>query len=104
MNIDPIEKKMFRERLLRAINLAKIELEDRKSGIEGESTIEQLESVVLPELNDILRMIDNNLPLPWENRYLYSFACAFKVWGWDMQRPTALYSALTVLNKSYKKL
>lgn len=44
----------------------------------GESTVEQLEEVIIPELEKLLKMDYNNLP-PVEDRYLISLAYALKV-------------------------
>jgi len=90
--------------LINCIELCKKEIDNRKKGIKGESTIEQLECVVLPELNSLLQKInDGKLPIK-ENRYLNSFANAFRVWGWDMENPTELFIKLTELNNNYGKL
>lgn len=59
--------------------------------MEGESSSEQLKEVILPELKEVLSVIDNRQLPPSEERYLNSFANAFTVWGWDMQNPTELF-------------
>lgn len=41
---------------------------------------------------------------PKGERYLNSFACAFTIWGWDMQKPTEIFILLTELNNEYKNL
>ena len=45
------------------------ELNQRRSGIEGESTIEQIENVIVPELEEIIRMINESKLPPKEERY-----------------------------------
>jgi len=86
------------------IEICKAEILKRKNGISGESTIEQLESVILPELKELLkRLEDNNLPTKSE-RYLNSFAYAFKVWGWNMETPSELFIKLTEINNNYGQL
>lgn len=80
------------------------ELEERKKGIVGEATISQLEKTIIPELEEMKLLIKGSqLPLRNE-RYLLSFANAFKVWGWDMQYPTELFILLLKLNETYKTL
>lgn len=50
-------------------------------------------------------MILNSGQLPVkEQRYLYSFANAFKVWGWNIQKPTEIFILLTELNNEYKNI
>lgn len=94
----------FREKVLQAIRICNEELENRKRGVSGESTEEELKNVILPELNRLLGMIDNRQFPPQEERYLNSFAHAFTVWGWNMQKPTQLFVLLTELNKEFKKI
>ncbi len=86
------------------VKLCEIELNERKRGVPGESTIEQLENTIIPELSNLLQNIHLNKLPPEKDRYLISFAYAFKVWGWDMQNPTQLYTKLNALNNDYKKL
>ena len=94
----------FREKVLQAIRICNAELENRKRGVSGESTEEELNNVILPELNRLLVMIDNKHFPPKEERYLNSFAHAFTVWGWNMQKPTELFVLLTELNNEFKKI
>jgi hypothetical protein len=89
----------FREKILDLIALCEYELQHRKMGIEGESTVDQLENTILPELKQLLHDIDENSFLKNEHRYLLSFAYAFKVWGWDMNDPSELYTKLAQLNQ-----
>lgn len=94
----------FRLKLLKIIDLCNIELGRRKKGIYGESTEEQLEKFILPELNQLLKMVNKYQLPPKGERYLNSFACAFTIWGWDMQKPTEIFILLTELNNEYKNL
>lgn len=95
---------LFREDIVRCINLCKTELDNRKNGIIGESSVEQIENTILPELNHVLERINTGKIPDLNDRYLVSFACAFKTWGWNMQRPTELYIQLVNLNNNYKKI
>ena len=94
----------FRTKVVQAIRICNEELEDRKQGIPGESTEDELDHIILPELNQLLVMIDDKQLPPKEERYLHSFAHAFTVWGWNMQRPTKLFVLLTELNNEFKKI
>lgn len=98
------KENIFREKVIKAINLCNEELANRKKGIEGESTIEQLEEVILPELVDLLDRVNNHRYPAKIYRYLLSFANAFKVWGWNMQEPTEIFELLADLNNEYKNL
>ncbi len=92
------------KKIIKAINLCNEELANRKKGIEGESTIEQLEEVILPELEELLDRVNNHRYPAEIYRYILSFANAFKVWGWNMQEPTEIFELLADLNNEYKKL
>lgn len=68
----------------------------------GESTEEQLKDIILPELTQLLTMLNSNQLPEKGHRYLNSFANAFTVWGWNMQEPTEIFVLLTELNNEYK--
>lgn len=94
----------FHDAIKTCIKICELEIVNRKNGISGESTIDQLETVILPELNKLLQNMSCG-ELPQEkDRFLLSFAYAFKVWGWDMENPTDLFISLTELNNYYKML
>lgn len=94
----------FQVNIVNCIKLCKEELTKRKNGISGESTIEQLENVILPELEELLQKTKaSNLPSK-ADRYLNSFANAFTVWGWDMEKPTEIFIKLTEINNNYRNL
>lgn len=101
---DKIEMNEFREKILKTIKLCNDELAKRKNGVLGESTEEQLENIILPELTQLLEMMNNNQFPAKEQRYLNSFAHAFTVWGWDMQKPTEIFVLLTELNNEFKNI
>ncbi len=96
--------KKFKEKILKTIKLCNDELANRKNGVPGESTEEQLEKCILPELTQLLERIYSNQIPAKEQRYLNSFANAFTVWGWNMQEPTELFVLLTELNNEYKNM
>jgi hypothetical protein len=91
--------------------LAEKELQDRENGIPGESTISQLKDCIIPEMEQLIKNEDNNVPLPYHKygiRFIESFAMAFwhGGWGWSMQKnkSTKLFGELAKLNRYYKNL
>lgn len=84
--------------------LCNTELEKRRKGLPGEGTVEQLEEIILPELYRLQKDVSAKRFPPKESRYIYSFACAFTVWGWNMQKPSELFILLKELNDDYKKI
>lgn len=95
--------KMFKKNLEKALDISRDELRRRKNDMPGESTVEQLEEIIIPELEKLLKMDYDNLP-PLKDRYLISFAYAFKVWEWSMKNASTLYLLLVKLNEDYKEL
>lgn len=99
---------IFSQDIQECLDLAKKELENRKNDIQGESTIEQLENFIIPDLTNLLSKINNNQetlpPNTQKDRFVKSFGYAFKVWGWDMMNPTKLYLKLLKLNENYRKI
>ena len=95
--------KMFKEKVERALDISRDELRRRKNDMPGESTVEQLEEIIIPELEKLLVMDYSDLP-PANKRFLLSYAYAFRVWEWSLLNPTRLYDLLSELNKEYKEL
>lgn len=93
----------YKKELLECIDICEKEISNRTQGIKGESTIEQIKEVILPELNELLANIESK-QLPKERKYLNSFANAFTVWGWNTQNPTELFVLLTKLNNNFGEL
>ncbi len=69
-----------------------------------ECKIENINEVILPDMEELIRIIKSKKLPPKENRYSNAFAYAFKVWSWDMQNPTELYLLLLEINDLYKKI
>lgn len=106
MNCIKETEKMYEEFILNVKKLKNLcinELAKRKMGISGESSVGQLEQII-KELDEILLKISiGNIP-PQSNRFLSSFAYAFKEWGWNMQNPSDLYVLLCRVNTAYENL
>ena len=94
----------FRKKVELAYTIAVQELENRKRGIDGESTEAELEQVIIPEMQELMVIVDRKQLPPKEKRYLKSFANAFRVWDWDMNHPTQLFMLLSELNSEYKNI
>lgn len=89
----------------KALKLCEEELANRRNGILGESTEEQLEKVVIPELKRILCQVtsDNEFPEK-EQRTLRFLSDARVYWGWNTRNPTELFALLTEINEEYNQL
>ncbi len=94
----------FKELILKCKKLCCIELIKIKKDISVEATMQQIETVIIPEMDKLIELIDRNMLPPQNERYLDSFANAFTVWGWNMQNPSELFIILTELNNKYKRL
>lgn len=92
----------LKEKVKYCLELSKIELENRKNGIKGESTISQLEEVVIPDLTQFLEKLESKeIPKNRQQRYLESFGCAFRMWEWE---PSELYVKLSEIHHDYQDL
>lgn len=97
------KERLFKAKIIKTINLCNEELANRKKGVSGESTVEEL-NIVLADLKELLERVNNHQYPAEKYRYLLSFANAFKVWCWDMREPTELFKLLAQLNREYKDL
>ena len=71
---------------------------------DDECTIEEINSVILPEMMKLKKINKTtNLP-PVDERYINSYACAFKLWGWNLKKPSTLFRILAKINDAYKRL
>ncbi|MCL2862079.1 MAG: hypothetical protein FWE22_06685 [Firmicutes bacterium] len=84
-------KKQFKCDLEKLISICEKELKNRKYGINGDGTIQQIENVILPELYDWIKKVETNNMPPKNERW---FACAAHVlqWGldWNMKNPSEM--------------
>lgn len=88
----------------KALKLCEAELANRRNGIPGESTEEQLKEVVIPELQQILSQIaDSEFPEK-EKRTLHFLSDARVYWGWNTWNPTELFALLIEVNEEYNQL
>ena len=94
----------LRDDLMNALKVFEAELANRKNGISGESTEEQLEEVIIPELKRVLAKVNNSEIPEKEQRYLQSLIDARTLWGWNMENPTEICKLLTNLNDQYNQL
>ena len=94
----------LRDDLMKAIKIFEDELADRKNGIPGEGTEEQLEKEIIPELKRILACV-NNYDIPEKSqRYFHSLENARAIWGWNMRNPTEICKLLIELDERYNCL
>lgn len=94
----------LRDDLMEAIKIFEAELAARKGGIPGESTEEQLEKVLIPELKRVLTKVNNNEIPEKEQRYFQSLKDAQTLWGWDMENPTEIGKLLIKLDDQYSQV
>ena len=94
----------LRDDLLAALKIFEAELADRKRGVPDESTEEQLEKIIIPELKRVLAKVNNSEIPDKEQRCLHSLMDARTSWGWDMENPTEICKLLIKLNDQYNHL
>lgn len=78
--------------------------EEKAAGYPGEATRDQVEGCVIPDLRSFRKKVvaGDDFPKDPVDRWLASFANAFKAWNWNMNDPTKLYIALTRLHNAYR--
>lgn len=96
--------KKFTDDINECLKLCNKILKDFESGILHECKKEQITDIIIPEMNKLLEATERGLFPPKNERYLISFAYAFKDWGWDMNNPTELYLCLVRLDREYREL
>ena len=89
----------------RALKLCEIEIMNRRNGVPGESTVEQLEEIVIPELKQVLYQITNSDKFPEKDQRVLRFLSDARVsWGWNTRTPTPLFALLMEVNEEYNQL
>lgn len=97
------EKKLLQDKVLECLALCGYEKNRRVENISGESSISQLNQII-SDLNNLKEILDFGVLPPSQKRYLVSFANAFRVWGWDMVKPSDLFLLLKEINNRYRDL
>lgn len=96
---------ILRNEIIECMELCQSELENRKNGIEGEVTIEQLQEVIIVDLNEILLKLDSkNIPLKRLDRYSLAYGSALKMWNWNTEKSKELYIKLAKIHYDYQNL
>lgn len=99
MNIKYVK---FRYLVNKCIRICISKINDEQK--DDECTIDEINNVILPEMIE-LKKIDKMTNLPAINeRYITSYACAFKLWGWNLKKPSILFRILAKINAEYKRL
>ncbi|MBP0955963.1 MAG: hypothetical protein J5997_01200 [Oscillospiraceae bacterium] len=71
---------------------------------DDECTIDEIKNVILPEMTELNNIDEMNVLPPAQDRFIKSYAYAFKQWGWDMKKPSKLFRTLAKINSEYKRL
>lgn len=90
--------------LLKCRELTLEDINKLNNGVVLSSTSEQLQDVVLPELEKLIQDYEggNYSKKIFEDRWIHSYAMAFKTWCWDYNYE--LFKSLVRLNELYRKL
>lgn len=66
-----------------------------------------IKEIILPEMSELKKINEKTVLPPADERYLKSFAYAFKLGeqdNWNMKQPSELYKKLLKLNNMFKTL
>lgn len=91
----------FEKILNRSIRLCQVEISNR---VQGQEIREELEEVVLPELQSLLKSTKENRLPPKKQRRLESLVCARTIWNWNTDGPSELLNGLEELEQEYRDL
>lgn len=72
-----------------------------------QNLVNEIKEVILPEMLELKNINEHTVLPPANERYIKSFAYAFKIWGWEnwnMKYPSKLYKKLLKLNNMFKTL
>ena len=94
----------LKTQILKCIDLSYSEIKKIRRGEQCEATEEQILAIIVPELQELLELLNNHKVPKKSDRYLVSFANAFTAWGWNMQTPSELFVLLTKINNEYEEL
>ena len=94
----------MKKTILKCRELTLEDINKLNNGVVLSSTIEQLQNVVLPELEKLIQDYEdgNHSKKIFEDRWIHSYAMAFKMWCWDYNYE--LFISLVRLNELYRKL
>ncbi|MDD6990709.1 MAG: hypothetical protein PUI48_02665 [Oscillospiraceae bacterium] len=71
---------------------------------DDEYTTDEIKNVILPEMTELKKIDKMSILPPANERYITSYACAFKLWGWNMKKLSSLFRILAKINAEYKHL
>ena len=89
--------------LVELIEICKIELQNRKNGIEGDFSVIQLERAIIPELKELLEYADRGVVYQkYPNKTLNSTRILID--SWSLNPPPEMSVKIMQLQEKFRKL
>lgn len=92
----------FKKDILKVIELCENDLEKIETNQKTEATKEQIEAYIIPEMNDLLNKIKNDMLPPKDRRWILSTAYITRGWNWDINAKDELKDILGYLDNRYR--
>ncbi|MFA5528797.1 MAG: hypothetical protein WC996_09330 [Peptostreptococcales bacterium] len=94
--------KDFIDDIKEILAICKEELRDISKGKPNQATKEQIEGTIIPEMNNLLEMIQKNEMPPKDQRWILSAAYITRGWNWDIWSEDRLTTKLPQLDDKYR--
>ena len=92
----------FKQDVEEILSICQEELKEIAKGNSRQATVEQIERTIIPEMRELLKMIEANTLPPKGQRWLLSSANITRGWNWDIRSKDKLVKKLPVLNTKYR--
>lgn len=92
----------FKNDIKEILLLCQEDLHDISMGRAKQATAEQIENTIIPEMEDLLRMIEEGKIPPKDQRWIASAAYITRGWNWDIWSDDKLNVKLPELDNKYR--
>ncbi len=92
----------FKQDVEEVLSICQEDLKEIAKGNSRQATVEQIERTIIPEMRELLKMIEANILPPKGQRWLLSAANITRGWNWDIWSDDKLVKKIPVLNTKYR--
>ncbi|NLD48269.1 MAG: hypothetical protein GX660_13930 [Clostridiaceae bacterium] len=92
----------FTKDIEKILSICQEDLRDISMGKKKQATADQIEKTIIPEMNNLLKMIEKGEIPPKEQRWITSSAYITRGWNWDIWSKDKLNILLPELDDKYR--
>jgi hypothetical protein len=92
----------FKKDIEKILSVCKEDKDEILKGNKRQATIEQIEETIIPEMNQLLIMIESKKIPPKDKRWIESAAYITRGWNWDIRSEDKLNILLPELDNKYR--